>query len=69
MKKLTPIQGQYVSAIFKRPKDVIFIQLQGCLYEIKKPNIQLNSVITNKYLGKICRFSTQMNPVITKPGY
>jgi hypothetical protein len=27
-----------------------------------------HSVITNKFLGKICHFSTQMNPVITKPG-
>ncbi len=28
-----------------------------------------HSVITNKFLGKIGYFSTQMNPVITKPGY
>ncbi len=27
--------------------------------------VQWNSVITNKYLGKIGHFSTQMNPVIT----
>ncbi len=26
-------------------------------------------VITNKFLGKIGHFSTQMNPVIMKPGY
>ncbi len=26
-------------------------------------------VITNKFLGKICHFSTQMNPAKTKPGY
>ncbi len=28
-----------------------------------------HSVITNKFLGKIGHFTTQMNPVITKPGY
>ncbi len=28
-----------------------------------------HSVITNKFLGKIGHFSTQMNPIITKPGY
>ncbi len=28
-----------------------------------------HSVITNKYLGKIGHFSTQIYPVITKPGY
>jgi hypothetical protein len=27
-----------------------------------------HSVITNKFLGKIGHLSTQMNPVITKPG-
>ncbi len=26
-------------------------------------------VITNKFLGKIGHFTTQMNPVITKPEY
>jgi hypothetical protein len=28
-----------------------------------------HSVITNKHLDKIGQFTTQMNPVITKPGY
>ncbi len=28
-----------------------------------------HSVLTNKYLGKLGHFSTQMNPVIIKPGY
>ncbi len=28
-----------------------------------------HSVITNKFLSKIGHFSTQINPVITKPGY
>ncbi len=28
-----------------------------------------HSVITNRFLGKIGRFSAQRNPVITKPGY
>jgi hypothetical protein len=28
-----------------------------------------HSDITNKFLGKIGHFTTQMNPVITKPGY
>jgi hypothetical protein len=28
-----------------------------------------HSVITNKFLDNIGHFTTQMNPVITKPGY
>jgi len=28
-----------------------------------------HSVITNKYFGPKCPFTTQINPVITNPGY
>ncbi len=57
-----------INTVFAHCSNIKLDKLLACVTQALN-NIQRNSVITNRFLGEIGHFTTQINPVITNPGY